>query len=604
MKFFITGNSSIKDGIDLIFVTPFESQSGNFSSRGQTLKQSLFIAENIFNLVGKDKINFVLIGLTADALFLDENETLTEKFFEENFQALESYIKLCLANNAKPVATIFPLAPSVREHYKKIFLKPFLDILAEFKSLYDFKVINLFDLQTSENLFSDEKHLVKDGAIMMSTALTWKLFTDKIISFEDFSKMHYEYFNLLSYITNKNIFNNLLAKIYFYSVQKLRRKNKIKIAFVTDHAAVWCGDNLYNLFAQNPRYETTVFLCRGYESTLSDIQHDFDQFKATGINVKGIFNLEEETPPQDIIIFLRPFDMNFSRNFKLQNLTPQTLCIYIPYGISVVPSFTGLYDNLILRLAFKCFFETEGSRKFFNEKCNVGMPRGVVSGAPKMDLFFEPSRKFSFAWKMTRPDAKKIIWAPHHSFDKRDIRSMKGTFPYNYQFMYEFAKNHPETSWVVKPHPRLMVAAIFEKLFPSVAAYEEYLQKWNDLPNAQVYTGGYYQDIFATSDGLIHDSCSFIAEYQYTHKPMIYLLNHDKEEFIETGKRLLKVSYLVDGRNLEQIADAMQKIFIEGNDPLFNERLKVFDEILNYPKHNGMTASEFIFKNVTKELEE
>ena len=147
-----------------------------------------------------------------------------------------------------------------------------------------------------------------------------------------------------------------------------------------------------------------------------------------------------------------------------------------------------------------------------------------------------------------------------------------------------------------------MLAAIQRGLFPSVEAYNEYLQKWNDLPNAQVFTGGYYQEIFATSDGMIHDSCSFIAEYQYTNKPMIYLMNNDEEEFTELGKKILDVSYIVDGKNLEQIAAALQKIFIEGNDPLKAKRKRIFDEELNYKKFNGMLASDFIYKNIADEL--
>lgn len=204
---------------------------------------------------------------------------------------------------------------------------------------------------------------------------------------------------------------------------------------------------------------------------------------------------------------------------------------------------------------------------------------------------------------MIRPNAKKIIWAPHHTIAMLDNSLNYSTFQCNYKFMYEFAKAHPETSWVVKPHPRLSYAAVVSKLFPSVKAYEEYLQKWNDLPNAQVFTGGYYQEIFATSDGMIHDSLSFIAEYQYTHKPMIFLLNNPFEEFTELGKKILNVSYLVDGKNFKHIADAVQKIFIEGNDPLKEARQKVFDEELNYYRINGMSASEFIYKNIAEELE-
>ena len=169
--------------------------------------------------------------------------------------------------------------------------------------------------------------------------------------------------------------------------------------------------------------------------------------------------------------------------------------------------------------------------------------------------------------------------------------------------MYEFAKAHPEISWVVKPHPNLLFSAVTSGLFPSPEAFEEYLQAWDDLPNAQIYTGAYYQDLFATSDGMILDSGSFIAEYQYVNKPMIFL-TRDTQKFNALGEGILNISYLVDGKNLEAIALAMQKIFIEGNDPLFNERMKFFDENLNYFKHNGMIASEFIFKSIADELKE
>ena len=100
---------------------------------------------------------------------------------------------------------------------------------------------------------------------------------------------------------------------------------------------------------------------------------------------------------------------------------------------------------------------------------------------------------------------------------------------------------------------------------------------------------------------MIHDSCSFIAEYQYTRKPMIYLTRQE-QHFNIVGKRILEAAYCIDGRDLDGIAALMQKIFIDGDDPLKDERQKVFDEILNYRRVNGMSASEFIFHAIADEL--
>ena len=603
MKFFVTGNDSAEKGLTLQLIVPAGSQGSNFTGGGQNLQQSLSVAENVFKLFERGEMTFVLIGFAPDTLFRGTDGDFTKKTFDKNLHALDNYIKLCVDKGTTPVAVILPVAPSAREYYR-IFLNPLLNILAQAEKIAGVKVMNFFDLNLSENLFADEVTLTADGAGVISTLLTLELNRAKILSETDFAQMSYDYFYALSHIVPKEVFHAIMDKAFSGTLANLRRKEKIRVAFVTDHAAMWCGDKLYNLFAKNPRFETTVFLCRGPESTLEDIRHDFDQFKSAGVNVIGVFDKNEETPPQDIVFFLRPYIKALSKSFQMHVMTPQTLMINIPYSLDTAPSSDnfGYYNMPLFRLAWKYFFEAKDSLNLLNAKCISGILDGAVSGAPKLDLFLEDVGKVSFPWKMARPDAKKIIWAPHHSFDKKFLEYLKATFPHNFRFMYEFAKAHPEISWVVKPHPRLEKTAVETGLFPSAAAYEDYLQAWNALPNAQVYTGAYYQAIFATSDGMIHDSISFIAEYQYTHKPMIYMLNDSNEYFTELGRKILNVSYLIDGKNLDAIADAIQKIFIEGKDPLKDERRKVFDECLNYYKLNGMSASDFIFKTVEKEL--
>ncbi len=218
----------------------------------------------------------------------------------------------------------------------------------------------------------------------------------------------------------------------------------------------------------------------------------------------------------------------------------------------------------------------------------------------RTDFFFKKDAEFHFDWKMAQPDAKKIIWAPHHSITgSKNVKF--ATFQWNYKFMYEFAKVHPEISWVVKPHPWLLYQAVKKKVFPSLNAFKDYLRKWDELPNAQVFTGAYYQDIFETSDGMIQDCASFIAEYQFMDKPMIFL-TRTEQKLNELGNEILNVSYTVDGSDLKNIAALMQRVFIDGDDYKAAERKKVFDKYLNYPKDNGMLASEFIYKNIADEL--
>ena len=73
-------------------------------------------------------------------------------------------------------------------------------------------------------------------------------------------------------------------------------------------------------------------------------------------------------------------------------------------------------------------------------------------------------------------------------------------------------------------------------------------------------------------------------------------------KFDEVGEEILKASYTVDGKDLDGIAAMIQRVIIDGDDYKAAERKAVFDKYLNYPKLNGMLASEFIYKNISDEL--
>ena len=318
-----------------------------------------------------------------------------------------------------------------------------------------------------------------------------------------------------------------------------------------------------------------------------------EQLRSHGLNVFPVENEEVEVPTQDVLIFLTPYPLCVQPMFIAKNITLHTLVTYIPYGML---SGSHHYQYQILTaLAWKLFWETRRTLELYREKCK--MFQGVYTGYPKMDVFFERT-DFHFDWKEAQPHSRKIIWAPHWSI-KGGVEF--STFQWNYQFMYEYAKAHPEISWVVKPHPNLVFNAVLTGLFPSEEAFDEYLNGWNELPNAKVVIGGYYYDLFMTSDAMILDSGSFITEYQYTHKPMLYL-TRDTQQFSPLVDELMKVLYRVDGHDTDGIKKFIEDVVIGQNDFMSKARRKFFDKNLNYVKDNGMLAGECIFKVIDDEL--
>ena len=536
----------------------------------------------------------------------EELAALTKNFdaevVEENLRVLEDYVKLCVDNGAKPIAILFPFADVLRENYSREILMPLQRELLRLEKIYNLTVIDMFDAQAGYDCFGDLTHLNSKGVALANLAIDFRLRGKDFLPLDKIAGLNYGEIFLVSNFLAKDAYNDSLEKYFKLAAKKIRAKKKIRVGFVSDDSSMWCGDFLFKLFANNKRCETTFFLClqkslRERELVMADFNRGVESFKSRGINVVDVTDDEQTFPAQDVLIMLRPYFDYLPKNFALSSIGAETLLTYIPYGFNMVT--WNIYNTPIYRFGWKLFFETQFHIDLLEKECKTGMPRGFYSGYPKLDVFYKNPDALKFDWKMARPDAKKIIWAPHWSIASGIFYA---TFQHNYKFMYEFAKAHPETSWVVKPHPMLFASAIGHKVFPSEAAFKEYLQAWDDLPNAKVFTGSYYQGLFATSDGMIMDCGSWLGEYQYTHKPIIFL-TRDTQKFNKLGEELMKVLYRVDGKNLKGISELMQKIFIEGKDDMFEARQKFFDKNMNYIQANGMTASEFIFKTLSKDLQ-
>ena len=528
-------------------------------------------------------------------------KTFDAEIVENNLRVLENYVKLCVDNGAKPIAIVFPFAPVMKENYSREILMPLRRELFQLEKIYNLMVVDMFDAQTDYDCFSDLTHLNSKGAALVSTAIDFGLRGKDFLPLDKISGMNYrEIFNVSNFLA-KDTYNASLEKYFKLAAKKIRDKKKIRVGFVSDDPSMWCGDFLFNLFANDKRCETTFFLClqkslRNQPLVVEDFKHGVIDFKARKINVVAVTNDEQTFPAQDVLIFLRPYFDYLPKAFALSSIGAETLLAYVPYGYNMTN--WNIYDTPIYHLAWKLFFDTQFHINLLEKECRTGMPRGIYSGYPKLDAFYKNPDALKFDWKMTRPDAKKIIWAPHWSIASGIFYS---TFQHNYKFMYEFAKAHSEISWVVKPHPMLFASAVGHKVFSSNEAFKKYLQAWDALPNAKVYSGSYYQGLFATSDGMIMDCGSWLGEYQYTHKPIIFL-TRDTQKFNALGAELMKVLYRVDGKNLKGISELVQKVFIEGKDEMFNARQKFFDKHMNYMAANNMTASEFIFKTISKEL--
>ena len=256
------------------------------------------------------------------------------------------------------------------------------------------------------------------------------------------------------------------------------------------------------------------------------------------------------------------------------------------------------FNMPMLHSTWLAFADTRYFQEVVGDYSDAGNSRLYYSGYPKMEAMYSTEHP-AFSWKMCAKDAKRIIWSPHWTINQNNCFS---TFLLNYKFFYEYAKTHQATtSWVIKPHPNLLSSCVCEGGFNSSEEAKEYFEAWDRLPNAKLVLGGDYSDLFKTSDAMINDSASFMVEYQYVHKPMLYL-EREGEVYNDFGYRVKELLYAVHGDDYKGIENFISNVVIGGNDIMKEERESFFAQELDYMKTNGCPASTYIYNKITHEV--
>ena len=215
--------------------------------------------------------------------------------------------------------------------------------------------------------------------------------------------------------------------------------------------------------------------------------------------------------------------------------------------------------------------ETEFHKNYsrqFNLRNNI-----VVSGYTGLESFIGPA-KFN-AWKSNNDDeVRKIIWAPHHTIPGDGAGLDYSSFMDYHKFIFDLLFHYSGRLQIAfKPHPLLR-----EKLYKHVdwryEKTEKYYNKWKEHPYGQLEVGE-YSNLFKTSDALIHDCASFMAEYLATGKPSAFLLRNpdSRPSFNSIGDILFDVHYSCASQ--EEIFSFINGVVFEEKDKYRDNRMEI-----------------------------
>lgn len=388
---------------------------------------------------------------------------------------------------------------------------------------------------------------------------------------------------------------NRIQKSYHNVIKRLQKKykkDKIKVIFLNTSASKFAYKYIYREFADNPNFEPLV-LIYPYEFYVNsntqtvDYIHMLDEnyafFRKNNYNVQIAFdkNTKNYIPLQkynaDIVFYEQPYYDAIPKLFRVENVYKKCLTMFCSYGSQITNSGCDYLSKTYPQL-FRYFLDNSFIKDFLITKKRFKGNNLEVVGQSKLDTYLEAVDYTKQIWKSK--NKKRIIWAPHFSFFESSILRF-GTFDWNYEFMYDFAKAHQEYEFILKPHPEFRRFIETSGLM-TLSELEEYYNKWTSLPNAQVYEYGEYFDMFRTSDVMITDCNSFLYEYLPTLKPIIHLIRETSVGHNKFGKEIIKGYY--PARNLEELQNTINDIICAGEDPLLETRKYIVKNVLSQPE--------------------
>ncbi|MCR4726591.1 MAG: CDP-glycerol glycerophosphotransferase family protein [Clostridia bacterium] len=390
---------------------------------------------------------------------------------------------------------------------------------------------------------------------------------------------------------------------------KLRDGEKIVVCLFVCRISCWFFDDLYKKLDESgvfiPYIVVKPFMTMGKDAMVDYMDSTFDALTARGYRVIKTYDKEtesfldiKETLNPDVVFYTKYWPPQFRSEYYINRFMDK-LTFFVPYAFDI-GRHNVVYDfdllNNVDRFLYNTPIHKEMAEKYMpNHGKNV-----YVVGAPKLDVFFDPSYAPKDVWKEQPKKKKRIIWAPHHEDQTKEDMYQFDSFYYIADYMFEIAEKYKDEIQIAfKPHPMLKPKLDYRWGKQSA---DEYYEKWANLENGQLELGE-FQDLFLTSDAMILDSVSFIAEYMAVDKPALFTVSPtSRVMFNEFGEMAYEELYHTEGETLKEDIDSfVKKVVIRGVDPKAQSRTAFVKEYIAPP--NGKTATENIYESILDEIQ-
>ena len=353
----------------------------------------------------------------------------------------------------------------------------------------------------------------------------------------------------------------LVPLLHMRLVRKFEAGSRIKVAFVVFQESIWKTDTLFKVMLEDPNFEPFIIAVEP-RSIDNDFCATVRHFEVKGYQTKyiakdeglpGVLEIFRSTAP-DIVFIPNHYQQSFPGLYRF--IFRNFLTCYVPYSLNVshYRNDQDQYNSHVHNLVWKNYAPHVIALETFRRVQSIRGANVVVTGYPSLESLVKRDQVHGI-WKDN--GRKRVIWAPHHTIDMPELPY--ANFLKYAEFFRILAIKYSETiSWAFKPHP-ILRGKLEAHIDWGKARTDEYYRFWDEQDYTQLEVGA-YEDLFKSSDAMIHDSGSFIAEYLYVDKPVMFLWSSStiSESFNDYGKQALIANE--HGDNIEDIEKFLEDL--------------------------------------------
>ena len=389
-------------------------------------------------------------------------------------------------------------------------------------------------------------------------------------------------------------------KIKFRFFVKRLKNEKINLIFVCHRPQIWESLNtVFNSCNEDNQFNVTIIAIPnkkqlpniGFGHEIYETEGAEDFFKdyscrvINGYNYKTKEWIDLKKLKPDYIFFQTPYNICRPSQYNSSIVSKYAKIGYVHYGMLI---FKGQVEEEVYPLDYfknVSFVFTENKEQTEVVTLKAKNARVILTGYTRFDNIKKCKNIDSNNWSLPKSnDIMRIIWTPRWCTNEKTCCF----FDYKDKLI-EYVEQNKDIDFLFRPHPQAFSEWNATGEFPEEQA-DVYKKRYKNCPNAKIDLQKEYLTTFYSSDILITDISSIIADYFPTEKPIIYC--HKTNHFNDFGSKMAEGFYWV--RNWDELKQTIEMLK-RGEDPLYEKRQQIIkDNFYINPQGAGYTIKELI----------